>query len=165
MKKIFTITIAAIVLAIIFTATMMVFVGGSEQEEDSRAVRKPTEGIISLESVDIGSIASGFTLEEIGAMSPGYFEYLRVKASEMRNVDSNTEAVIGTYFNGFNLEEIGAMYPGYLEYLYFKASMVPRVDSNPAKVIVGPDLSGFTLEEIGAMYPGYLEYLYLNGKQ
>jgi hypothetical protein len=76
MKKSFIIPIAAIVLVIIFTSTMMVFVVGSESEDDTQAVHKPTEGIISLESGDVASILSGFTPEEIGAMYPGYLEYL-----------------------------------------------------------------------------------------
>ena len=154
MKKLYIITVTAIVLAILITGTVVLAVAGSEQTADTSQGDDQT-----TIKIEIVCEPHGLCMREIQERYPGYMEYLKAMATgrigivvtvqDNEMVDPTTE-VFDYEPHNFTIYELEQMYPGFLD--WWQESQAQTIDASL-------HLPEFTMEELEAMYPGYLEYL------
>ena len=127
MKKLYVITVTAIVLAILITGTVVIAVAGDEkapevsQGDDQSTIK-----------INIVCEPHGLCMEEIQDRYPGYMEYMKAMATQSTEVvvtvsnpdtdDTSPAVVIVCEPHGLCMDEIQQLYPGYMEYLKYIAS-------------------------------------------
>jgi len=121
MKKSHKLIIAAtFTLALVIVGTVVMSGATGESKVEDRVVNEITEGFTGVESYNIGSSLTDFTMDEIMAMYPGYLEYLKAFQAQTVNIDPSQ--------SNFTMDEIMAMYPGYLEYIKLSLSQAEDID-------------------------------------
>ena len=121
MKKLYLVSVTAIVLAILITGTVAIAVAGSEGTPDTEV------GDQSTIKIDIVYEPHGMSIEEIQEGYPGYMEYMKAMSTQVtevvvtvpnpETVDTSPTVVIVCEPHGLCMEEIATKYPGYMEYL------------------------------------------------